>query len=146
MRKIFGQMLMSLVMGICFVIGIAVAIFLIEGSLVPPYDDHTWINEPEGVTVVDHRPDSAAPDLTIIGAIRNESAHLWDTINLEVNVFAGEALVNSCNGSVQEIPPGSDRSFRIRCLQASGQNLPDNVHYRVHVRSGFRVEQETGIR
>lgn len=137
MKKILLQMLISLATGICFMLGITLVVLLVEGFAFPDIDELTWVGDPDGVTVVHHRPDETARDFTVTGAILNESARHWDTIHLELDVYASEALVNNCDGEVREIPSGAERNFRIKCYQVSGQNLPDNIHYRLRVRSGY---------
>ena len=137
MKKVLIQMLISLATGICFAAGFVLVILIWEGDVLESDEDLTWIGNPDGVMVANHSIDATAHDFTVVGTVQNDSSHDWDTIHLELDVYAGKALVNNCDGDVQEVPPKSERSFRVECYQVSGQNLPDNIHYMLRVRSGF---------
>ena len=142
MKKIFIQMLISLATGICFATGFLFIVAIWEGDVFDGNDDKTWIGNPNGVTIANHSIDAESHDFTVTGTIRNDSIHNWDTIHIELDVYADEALVNNCDGDVREVPPDSERKFRVECYQVSGQNLPDNIHYKLRVRSGFRSDQQ----
>ncbi len=133
-------MLVSLATGASFTAGVVIVIVLyqvIEGSFAE--DRKTWIVDPDVVFIEKHSFVPEQPTYTVRGVIRNRGDDLWQTATIHIDVYAGSAHMNTCVDDVYEIEPRSTRDFQISCRNVGGQDLPDNVSYKIDIRYGYRV-------
>ncbi len=128
----------SLLTGVCFTIGVLLVLLAKDIYVERSAEEETWVDAPEGVVVASHHFKGNAPRFTVVGEIHNGSPYDWKTIWVDVAVYAGDALVNSCDDSFRHFPAQTSKPFEVRCYDVAGSNLPDNIHYEVRVKSGRR--------
>lgn len=128
----------SLLTGICFTVGVLLVLLAKDIYVEKSAEEETWVDTPDGVVISSHEIKDSAPRFTIVGEIHNSSPYDWKTIWIDVAVYAGSALVNTCDDSFRHIPAQSSKPFEVQCYDVSGSNLPDNVSYEVLIKSGRR--------
>jgi hypothetical protein len=131
-------MFISFLTGASFTIGILLVLLGKDIYLEKSSEEETWVELPNEVTIVNHAIKPNAVKFTIVGEIRNNSSYDWKRIWIEADIFAGTALVNSCDESFRDIPANATRPFELQCYDTAGTNLPDNIRYEVRVRTGLR--------
>lgn len=100
-------------------------------------DDEIWLDYPEGVAIKNHSIKPNMPRLTIVGEIHNGSSHDLKSVWVDVDVFAGPALVNTCDDSFRHVPAQASKPFEVQCYDVAGTNLHDYIRYEVRVRTGL---------
>lgn len=128
----------SLLTGACFTVGILVVLFVNDVYEERSYEEDVWVDTPENVFIENHAPKENSPRFAVVGEIRNESEHEWESLSVELEIYAGSALMNTCRNSFQYIPARSSKPFEVGCYDVSGSGLPDNVRYEIEVTSGRR--------
>lgn len=129
----------SLLTGISFTIGVLLIVLVKENYVENQADNETWVDYPEGVVITSHQIKPNAPRLTIIGEIHNGSPYDLKSVWVNIDVFAGSALVNNCDDDFRHLPANSSKPFEVRCYDVAGTNLPDFIRYEVRVRTGLRL-------
>ncbi len=131
-------MFVSLLTGISFTIGVMLILLVKDIYTESQAEEETWVDYPEGVVIASHQIKPNAPRLTITGEIHNGSPFDLKSVWVDVDVFAGSALVNTCDDSFRHIPADSSKPFEVQCYDVAGTNLPDFIRYEVRVRTGLR--------
>jgi hypothetical protein len=140
MKQLFKSMGVSLATGIAFVVGISVAGIAFDSVNGGWQDEKIHVNLPEGVTIEEHqrRP---GDKFLVEGVIRNATEHDWQSIYVEMTIFAGDAKMNNCDAGIKGVVANSTRQFRIQCFGVSGSGLPSNVRYDIVLSHGFRAAE-----
>lgn len=138
MKQLFKSMGVSLATGCAFMVGITIASIALDSVNGGWQDEKIHVNLPEGVTIEEHQRRSGDKFL-VEGVIRNATEHDWQSIYVEVTIFAGDAKMNDCDAGIKGVDANSTRQFRIQCFGVSGSGLPGNVRYEVVASHGFRA-------
>ncbi len=137
MKKILISCFISLITGLCFVAGgfIAVSIFdSIESNDSKRQENLYYVRQPENILISEHRTVQNMPYLTVQGMLKNNSELTYYYVNVEMHVFAGDALMNTCDFKVYNINSNSERIFKNECNGVSGTNLPNNINYKLNIK------------
>lgn len=87
-------MFVSLLSGISFTVGVLLILLLKDSYIENQANEETWVDYPEGIVIASHQNEPNSPRLTKTGEIRNSSPYDLQSVWVDVNVFAGSALVN----------------------------------------------------
>ena len=130
MKQLLMNSVISLVTGFFFVAGafLAASLFDNEGP-----SDRKHVDEPQGFEFTNHERVSGADKFTVKGIIKNTSNTEWDSIQIFLKIYAGDAYMNYCRNSFSYLAPASERPFTIACSDITGHNIPENVTYRLSV-------------
>jgi hypothetical protein len=128
----------SLLTGISFTIGVLIVLLARDIYEEQEESDEMWESNPASIVIEQHSIKSNEPRFTVVGDVRNDSDQDWKRVWIDVRVFAGSALVNTCDESVGYIAAQSNKRFEVRCYDIAGSDLPDNIHYEISIRSGLR--------
>ena len=137
MKSTLKSMLISLLTGISFTAGVIVVMILYELYEERQIrDDRRWVESPVGIEITEHRRLPDTEKFTVVGKLRNDSGYAWDELDIDMDVLAGESLMNRCTDEVHEVNLGEVRRFEVSCYDASGRNVPDNIRYEVRIATG----------
>ncbi len=101
------------------------------------------VENPPGLSVVQHALVPNTDAFTVQGIVQNESATEWRSIFIEVAVKVAGKKVNKCVGSIGErMAAGSRRAFQIECEQTTGIDVPENTRYEVSITSARKVTDD----
>ncbi|QSX79377.1 hypothetical protein [Agrilutibacter solisilvae] len=138
MKKFLANAATSLVTGVFFCLGLVLTYLVFDhfvpGDPVPK--DLVYVRLPGDLKVTRHLKVAGRPHMTIQGVVQNTGRTTWETVNVEVAVKAGGALVNQCDSDIRGVfLPGESRTFEISCFYVAGSGLPDNISYEIAIRS-----------
>lgn len=137
MKSTLKAMFVSLLTGISFTVGVMLILLAKDIYVEKQGEDETWVDYPEGVVVTNHSIKPNMPRLTIVGEIHNGSSQHLKSVWVDVDVFAGHALVNTCDDSFRHVPAQTSKPFEVQCCDVAGTDLPDYIRYEVRVRTGL---------
>ena len=136
MKQLLVNALLSFVTGACFCLGVILVLSFFEYG---QYNDkRIHIGEPEGFVFSEHEIYDGEANFTVKGKIENISENEWSRAQLKVKIYAGNAYMTECENSISYIGPKSIRDFTIVCYDTAGSNLPQNISYKLSVRSGTK--------
>jgi hypothetical protein len=139
-KQLLKNALWSLVTGLCFGVGVLTAVGIykeVKATLAP-----TTVDVPAGFDFPTHERARDQARFTVRGTIRNSSRTDWDTVKIVASIYAGDAYMTYCWGDLRYVPERSSRPFEVICKNTEGANVPENITYRLSVRS---ATMRTGI-
>ncbi len=137
MKKLLTNMLISFATGISFVIGIGVASMVFDAFENGFSGEQEYVKLPEDVNIIEHKLKSGK-HFIVEGALSNNSNQDWDTVIVEVVIFAGNAELNDCDERVADVLANGKRNFQVECYGVSGVGLPSNIRYEISARTGIK--------
>jgi len=136
MKKIAIQSFVSLISGGFLALGFFTVFHLLDRSAIAELDAQQRVLNPDGIEIVSSEIKPNEINLIITGKVRNTDVREWSLVGIEAKIFAGQAQVNKCLNAIHNVALNSERYFEIRCLNASGSNLPENLNYKLKITNG----------
>ncbi|MGA7981615.1 MAG: hypothetical protein WCA32_15510 [Chromatiaceae bacterium] len=133
MRRLLKNALWSLITGLCFGAGVltSVAIYReVKATLAP-----ATVDFPQGFDFPTHERVRDQARFTVRGTIRNSGDTGWDTVKIVAGIYAGSAYMTYCWSDLRYVPARSTRPFEVICKNTEGTKVPDNITYRLSVRT-----------
>ncbi|MDK9559760.1 FxLYD domain-containing protein [Marinobacter sp. M216] len=140
MKRLVVQSLTSLLSGMFLALGVLLVAAFFDGNYENPYDGRKGRDLPEQVSIVESAVLPGQINYTITGKLFNSSQIEWNHLSLRATIYAGNAVVNECSESVDDVPRDQEVSFRIKCLGVSGVDLPKNLTHKIAVTYGSYYE------
>ena len=141
MKKILSQALFSFITGFAFILGLVAATFLYDSFQSETEDKVTSkVVAPEGFEFTNHSREIGAAKFTVAGTLKNTSSQNWDSVHVSVTVTAGQAQLNYCGKTIKGVLANSEVNFEVKCSDAAGSGLPENIGYQLKVEHGKQLQ------